>query len=154
MAVMALVLYNDISKVLPGEASARSKPSPAPAQNRGLGVQTIRRSTILLTIGILLSTNRDAWGCSCAAPPPACDVIPRTDAPEIRAKEYSGCMASSYPEGRIERDRSEARFYGVQGAPTVFVNGRKHAGFADDAAFMKAMKLALQSNTQIAEAWK
>jgi protein-disulfide isomerase len=56
-------------------------------------------------------------------------------------------MASSYPEIRLERDLSIACALDVHSTPTVFINGRKYAGFRDQAAFRMAIKLALVRNT-------
>ena len=62
--------------------------------------------------------------------------------PEVGGAEYSKCMKSPYPQARLDQDVAEARKYDVHGTPTVFINGRRHAGFRDEEDFARAVNLA------------
>ncbi len=65
--------------------------------------------------------------------------------PELSASDFAKCMASSYPAERVERDALEGRDLEIHGTPAVFINGRRYAGFRDEAAFAAAVGLALGS---------
>lgn len=62
--------------------------------------------------------------------------------PELQSDDYSECMASTFPQNRLDQDLAEARSFGIEATPTVFINGRRYIGFRDDAAFALAINLA------------
>jgi protein-disulfide isomerase len=60
--------------------------------------------------------------------------------PEARIDSYLECMATPYPEDRLEKDMQEARIYQVHSTPTVFINGRRYRGFANMGEFAAAVE--------------
>ena len=65
---------------------------------------------------------------------------------KLSKDDYSNCMIDSNSKQRLDLDLSEARSYGVNATPTVFVNGRKYLGFRDEAAFIAAVNVAAQAS--------
>jgi protein-disulfide isomerase len=62
--------------------------------------------------------------------------------PELQSDAYSKCIGSALPQIRLDQDLVEARSLSLDATPTIFINGRKYAGFRDDAAFALAINLA------------
>jgi protein-disulfide isomerase len=62
--------------------------------------------------------------------------------PDLDAKEYDRCMSSDYPSGRLDQDLAAARVWQVHATPTVFINGRRYAGFANETALVAALEQA------------
>jgi len=73
------------------------------------------------------------------------EFVART--PGIRTEDYSKCLSSALPQQRLDRDLANARSLAIQSTPTIFINGRKYAGFVNDAAFALAVDLAASARS-------
>jgi protein-disulfide isomerase len=67
--------------------------------------------------------------------------------PEVQSDKYIACMASPYPETRLEKDLGEGESYHIHSTPTVFINGRKYGGFANAEEFAAAVDANIHSET-------
>jgi protein-disulfide isomerase len=63
--------------------------------------------------------------------------------PDLNRDLYARCMATSYPQARLEQDLAEARSLDIHATPTLFINGRRYGGLRDDSAFKSAVDLAV-----------
>ncbi|MGB8132506.1 MAG: thioredoxin domain-containing protein [Candidatus Angelobacter sp.] len=72
--------------------------------------------------------------------------------PGVNRDEYAKCMASSYPNERLQQDLDLARSYNIHSTPTVFINGKRHGGFRDLAEFVSAVDLASKTVATLKEA--
>jgi protein-disulfide isomerase len=61
---------------------------------------------------------------------------------DLQSETFKECIASEFPQKHLAIDLEEARSFDVQAIPTVFINGRKYAGFRDDAGLAFAINLA------------
>ena len=65
-----------------------------------------------------------------------------TETPEVNKEKYSNCIASSFPQNRLEQDMADVRSLDIHGTPVVYINGRRYEGFRDEASFLSAINLA------------
>jgi protein-disulfide isomerase len=63
----------------------------------------------------------------------------------VSTDKYSDCMASPYVETRLNRDVDEASNYRIRSTPTLFINGRRHGGFASAEDFFAAVNASANS---------
>ncbi|MGA7574574.1 MAG: thioredoxin domain-containing protein [Terriglobales bacterium] len=68
-------------------------------------------------------------------------------APEVRSDKYLECMATPYPETRLDRDLEEASAYRIHSTPTLFINGRRHGGFASAEDFAAVVAANIHTKT-------
>jgi protein-disulfide isomerase len=60
----------------------------------------------------------------------------------LDSNSYRECMASTYPETRLQADLAAGSSLDVHSTPSVFLNGRRYGGFPDEAALARAIRLA------------
>jgi protein-disulfide isomerase len=68
--------------------------------------------------------------------------------PAVNREQYFECMATTYPENRLDMDLAEMRAYRIHSTPTLFLNGRRYGGFANAEEFAAAVN----ANTHPVEA--
>lgn len=66
---------------------------------------------------------------------------------DVRTDKYVECMASPYPETRLDRDIEEGSAYRIHSTPTLFINGRKYGGFANAREFAAAVDANIHTET-------
>ena len=69
--------------------------------------------------------------------------------PEVHREPYFECMATTYPENRLDLDLAEMRAYRIHSTPTLFINGRRYGGFANAEEFAAAVNANIQAGTAI-----
>jgi len=69
----------------------------------------------------------------------------------IHTDKYLDCMASPYPETRLNRDIDEGKVYRIHSTPTLFINGRRHAGFASVEEFAAAVDASFHAESPVAQ---
>lgn len=62
---------------------------------------------------------------------------------KLDEKKFQDCMATPEPEKRVAAGRAEGERLGIGGTPTIFVNGRRVAGYEED-DLEKAVEHALK----------
>jgi protein-disulfide isomerase len=60
-------------------------------------------------------------------------------APAVHREIYLECMDTPYPESRLDKDLAEVNAYHIHSTPTLFINGRRYRGFANEEEFAAAV---------------
>jgi protein-disulfide isomerase len=65
--------------------------------------------------------------------------------PQVRTDKYVACMATPFPETRLDKDMQEVAAYRIHSTPTMFINGHKYGGFATADDFAAAVRANLHT---------
>jgi protein-disulfide isomerase len=72
----------------------------------------------------------------------------------VSSNKYQECMASPYPQTRLNRDIDEASTYKIHSTPTLFINGRRHAGFGSVEEFAAVVDASVHGETATSQGGK
>lgn len=67
--------------------------------------------------------------------------------PQVHSDKYLECMATPYPETRLDKDLEEVNAYHIHSTPTLFINGRRHGGFGSAEEFAAAVDANIHAET-------
>jgi protein-disulfide isomerase len=59
--------------------------------------------------------------------------------PDAQRAKYTECMATPYPDARLQQDLAEVNAFHIHSTPTMFINGRRYRGFPNEEAFAAAV---------------